>query len=89
MTLIIDRNNYQLDGSTSEVMKLNPLEDKLKAFGFDVEAVDGHSIEALIESLPNGIIRRLSEIITKPAQAAIPVSLVTLNLNKFFKLFLK
>ena len=52
MTLIIDRNNYQLDGSTSEVMKLNPLEDKLKAFGFDVEAVDGHSIEALIESLP-------------------------------------
>ena len=52
ITLIIDRNNYQLDGPTDEIMKLNPLEDKLKAFGLDVEVVDGHSIESLVETLP-------------------------------------
>lgn len=52
ITLIIDRNNYQLDGPTDEIMKLNPIEDKLSAFGFDVEVVDGHSIESLVESLP-------------------------------------
>lgn len=52
MTLIIDRNNYQLDGPTSEIMKLNPLEEKLNAFEFDVETVDGHSIEDLVVALP-------------------------------------
>lgn len=52
MTLIVDRNNYQLDGPTDDVMKLNPLEDKLRAFGFDVEVVDGHSIEDLLDVLP-------------------------------------
>lgn len=52
LTLIVDRNNYQLDGPTVEIMKLNPLEDKLTAFGFDVEVIDGHSIESLVEILP-------------------------------------
>lgn len=52
ITLIIDRNHYQLDGPTDEIMKLNSLEDKLKAFGFNVESIDGHSIESLIETLP-------------------------------------
>ena len=52
ITLIIDRNNYQLDGPTDEIMKLNPIEDNLRAFGFDIETIDGHSIEALVESLP-------------------------------------
>lgn len=52
MTLVIDRNGYQLDGSTSEVMSTAPLEAKLTAFGFDVCTVDGHSVEALTECLP-------------------------------------
>lgn len=52
ITLVIDRNNYQLDGPTDEIMKLNPIEDKLSTFGFDVEVVDGHSIESLIDILP-------------------------------------
>ena len=51
MTLIVDRNNFQLDGPTDEIMKLTPLEDKLKAFGLDVDIVDGHSIEALVDTL--------------------------------------
>lgn len=52
MTLIIDRNNYQLDGPTSDVMNLLSLEDKLSAFGFEVFSIDGHSIKDLSEILP-------------------------------------
>lgn len=51
LTVIVDRNQYQLDGPTSEIMNLFSIEDKLKAFGYDVETVDGHSIPQLIETL--------------------------------------
>ena len=50
MVIIIDKNGYQLDGPTDEIMGLNSIENKLIAFGFDVEAVDGHSIEALLNA---------------------------------------
>ena len=48
VTVIVDRNQYQLDGPTNEIMNLLSVEDKLKAFGYDVETVDGHSIPALM-----------------------------------------
>ena len=51
MVIVIDKNNYQLDGPTDEIMGLSSLESKLQAFGLDVETIDGHSIEALIHSL--------------------------------------
>lgn len=47
VTVIVDRNRYQLDGPTDEVLNLYSLEEKLSAFGFDVDTVDGHSLEAL------------------------------------------
>lgn len=49
IVLIIDRNGYQLDGPTSEIMNLSPLESKLKSFGYVTDTVDGHSLEALLE----------------------------------------
>lgn len=51
MVIVVDKNNYQLDGPTDEIMGLSSLESKLLAFGLDVETIDGHSIEALIPSL--------------------------------------
>jgi transketolase len=51
VTIIVDRNQYQLDGLTSDVMNLLSIEDKLKAFGYEVETVDGHSVPALLETL--------------------------------------
>lgn len=51
VTVIVDRNQYQLDGPTSDVMNLFSIEEKLKAFGYDVDTVDGHSIPALLETL--------------------------------------
>lgn len=44
---LIDRNRLQGFGRTEEVMQLEPLSDKLKAFGFEVLQADGHDFMAL------------------------------------------
>lgn len=44
---LIDRNHLQGYGRTEDVMKLEPLADKIRAFGFEVLEVDGHSFESL------------------------------------------
>jgi transketolase len=44
LTAIIDRNNIQIDGFTEDVMPLEPLFDKLKAFGWSVIEIDGHDV---------------------------------------------
>jgi transketolase len=44
---IIDRNRYCLDGEVDEVMGIEPLAEKWRAFGWDVEEVDGHDVGAL------------------------------------------
>ena len=49
--LIVDQNHYQLDGPTDEVMNQYSLSDKFKAFGFSVQSVNGHDIEALYEAI--------------------------------------
>ena len=49
LTIFIDNNNLQIDGSVSDVMNIHPIPEKMKAFGFDVFEVDGHSVEALLE----------------------------------------
>lgn len=46
---IIDRNNLQISGNTEQVMKLESLVDKWRAFGWEVLEVDGHNIEELVE----------------------------------------
>ena len=47
LTAIIDYNKFQSYGPTSEVMDLEPLADKWRAFGFGVVEVDGHDVRAL------------------------------------------
>jgi transketolase len=51
LTAIIDYNNRQVSGLTSEVLDPAPLEDKYRAFGWHVGQVDGHDIEKLIANL--------------------------------------
>ena len=51
VTVIVDRNQYQLDGPTTDIMNLLSVEDKLKAFGYDVGTVNGHSIPELLDTL--------------------------------------
>ena len=45
---IIDRNNVQIDGITSDVMEIEPLADKFKSFGWNVLDCDGHNFTELI-----------------------------------------
>ncbi|MEW5691676.1 MAG: transketolase [Candidatus Hydrogenedentota bacterium] len=40
---IVDKNRLQIDGSTDEVMDIEPLDEKYKAFGWNVLKIDGHS----------------------------------------------
>ncbi len=44
---IIDRNRYQIDGNTEDIMALEPLEDKWKAFGWEVLEIDGHDFQEI------------------------------------------
>lgn len=39
---IVDRNRLQIDGATDEVMEIDPLKDKWKAFGWNAVEIDGH-----------------------------------------------
>ena len=55
---IIDDNSCQLDGSTKDVMPLEPFEDKWKSFGWNTYVVDGHSIKALIDAINDARIEK-------------------------------
>ena len=39
---IVDNNGLQIDGAVDKVMSPYPIDEKLKAFGFHVEVIDGH-----------------------------------------------
>ena len=48
---IVDRNNIQIDGYTEDVMPLEPLVAKWKAFNWHVREVDGHDFRDLDEAI--------------------------------------
>jgi transketolase len=50
LVAIIDRNGFQANIETESLVPLEPLADKLCAFGFTVRTVDGHSFAALEET---------------------------------------
>ena len=43
LCVIIDNNHLQIDGRVDQVMSPYPIPDKLRAFGFAVEEIDGHN----------------------------------------------
>lgn len=47
LCIIIDCNGLQIDGPCSEVMSAEPIDEKVKAFGFDVITVDGNDFDDL------------------------------------------
>jgi transketolase len=52
---IVDRNEHSLDGKVEEVMAVEPLADKWRAFGWETHEVDGHDVPALL-ALLQGIV---------------------------------
>jgi len=52
LTIVIDNNGLQIDGTNDEVMSLGDMAAKLRAFGFHlIELADGNDIEAVIAAL--------------------------------------
>ncbi|MGR4064422.1 MAG: transketolase [Vulcanimicrobiaceae bacterium] len=50
LTCIIDRNFIQIDGSTEDVMPLEPLGEKYRAFNWEVIECDGNDVASLIDA---------------------------------------
>jgi len=48
---IVDRNNIQLSGNTEDIMPLEPLADKWKAFNWQVLEVPGHDFKMINEAV--------------------------------------
>jgi len=48
---IVDRNGFQLDGKVDDVVGIEPLDEKWRAFGWEVHEVDGHDLVALTSLL--------------------------------------
>ncbi len=48
---IVDRNELQIDGKTSDVMELEPLADKWRSFGWNVLHCDGHDHHNFIDTI--------------------------------------
>jgi len=48
---IVDHNNLQIDGCCSEVMDISPIDEKFKAFGWNVFNIDGHNMEEIVKAL--------------------------------------
>ncbi|MBI3318152.1 MAG: transketolase [Candidatus Omnitrophica bacterium] len=48
---IVDYNKFQLDGAVREIIDLDPLHEKWRAFRWDVQEIDGHNIPQIAEAV--------------------------------------
>jgi len=51
LTVFVDANGCQNDGYVKDIMEVEPIEDKFRAFGWDTVRIDGHDIVQIIEAL--------------------------------------
>lgn len=62
VTVIMDYNDVQLDGAAHDIMPLEPIADKWRAFGFAVIEINGHNVAQVLDALDTAL-----EIHSKPA----------------------
>ncbi|NLX61465.1 MAG: transketolase [Tissierellia bacterium] len=51
LTVFLDHNGLQIDGFNRDVMNIEPIDEKFKAFGWHVINIDGHSFEEIFAAL--------------------------------------
>ena len=51
LTAVLDRNNLQISGFTESQMRLEPVNEKWKAFGWAVTEIDGHDPRQILSAL--------------------------------------
>jgi transketolase len=64
LTVMVDHNNLQGFGSTSDVASMSPLWDRLQGFDVDLQIIDGHDPEAIRAALA-GVRQRLKVIVLR------------------------
>lgn len=62
LTVVIDRNNIQIDGFTENVMPLEPLKEKYEAFNWHVQEIDGHNYRSIVDA-----VREANSVYEKPS----------------------
>ncbi len=50
LVAVIDRNNIQIEGYTEDIMPLEPLSDKWRAWNWHVIEIDGHNMEEIVDA---------------------------------------
>ena len=51
LTAIIDRNKISQSGPVAEIVGIEPLADKWRAFGWEVREIDGHDMSEIVDAL--------------------------------------
>ncbi len=51
LIVFLDRNKLQIDGSTEEVMSIEPIVSKWNAFGWHVLEINGHDMEEIVDAV--------------------------------------
>ncbi len=51
LTLFVDHNGLQIDGANDEVMKVMPIAEKFRAFGWQAIEIDGHDYDQIRASI--------------------------------------
>ena len=59
---ILDYNKFQLDGAVRDILHMEPMVDKWKAFGWEVFEIDGHSMDEILST-----IEKAKKVRLKPA----------------------
>lgn len=50
LVAILDHNKAQIDGLVTDVMPIEPIEDKMRAFGWLTRRIDGHDYDAILDA---------------------------------------
>jgi len=84
LVAIVDRNWYQT-GQTEEMMRLEPLADKWRAFGWAVRSIDGHDLSQVLDALEGAPFEtgRPSAIIANTVKGKGVESIETLHMARF------
>lgn len=48
LTVLLDKNNIQIDGFNDQIMPIDPIVEKYRAFKWDIQYIDGHDPQAII-----------------------------------------
>lgn len=51
LTVVVDRNNIQIDGMTENIMPLEPFRQKYESFNWHVLEIDGHNIQQFADAV--------------------------------------